>query len=108
MIYGSMRHGYDGRKIKRKKQKGEVYGKYTPPPFKPITATASTSYADLRLAEAGKYRSVDVKAGDGICAKPDKKQYTGTLVKGISTMHKSNAVPIINEQEAKEHASMRR
>jgi len=30
------------------------------------------------------------------------------LVKGISTMHKSNAVPIINEEQAKEHANMRR
>lgn len=41
-------------------------------------------------------------------AKPEKKEYTGTLIKGISTMHKSNAVPIINDQQAKEHANMRR
>ena len=26
--------------------------------------------------------------------------YTGTLVKGIATMHKSNAVPVINKEEA--------
>lgn len=108
MIYGSIRHDYNGRKIKRKKAKGVVYGKYKTPPFKPITSTAGPSYADIRMAEARKYRSVDVKVSDGICAKPNKKEYTGSLVKGVSTMHKSNAVPIIDESEAKEHASMRR
>ena len=35
-------------------------------------------------------------------------KYTGTLIKGIATMHKSNAVPIINDQEAKDIAKMRR
>lgn len=108
MKYYSTSHDYSGRKIKKRKPKGVVYGKYTPPPFKPISSAASPSFADIRLAEARQYKSVDVKATDGICAKPDKKQYTGTLVKGISTMHKSNAVPILNEKEAKEHASMRR
>jgi hypothetical protein len=34
--------------------------------------------------------------------------YTGTLVKGIGTMHKSNAVPVINEEEMKDLARMRR
>jgi len=44
----------------------------------------------------------------GSCARIEPMKYTGTLVKGISTMHKSNAVPIIDEREAKEHANMRR
>lgn len=35
-------------------------------------------------------------------------QYTGTLIKGIGTMHKSNAVPVIDEQQMKDLASMRR
>jgi hypothetical protein len=108
MIYGSIKHGYNGRKIKKRAVKGEVYGKYTTPSFKPLTAAAVPTYADIRMAESDRYRSVNVKVSDGICSKSDKKQYTGTLVKGISTMHKSNAVPIINEQEAKDHASMRR
>lgn len=34
--------------------------------------------------------------------------YTGTLVKGIATMHKSNAVPIISDEQAIEVARMRR
>jgi hypothetical protein len=35
-------------------------------------------------------------------------QYTGTKVKGIGTMHKSNAVPIFTEDEAVDIAHMRR
>ena len=35
-------------------------------------------------------------------------QYTGTKVKGIGTMHKSNAVPIFTDDEAKDIAHMRR
>ena len=35
-------------------------------------------------------------------------QYTGTKVKGIGTMHKSNAVPIFSDEEAVEISRMRR
>ena len=34
--------------------------------------------------------------------------YTGTKVKGIATMHKSNAVPVFSDEEAVEIARMRR
>jgi hypothetical protein len=34
--------------------------------------------------------------------------YTGTKVKGIGTMHKSNAVPIFSDEEAQDIARMRR
>ena len=34
--------------------------------------------------------------------------YTGTLVKGIATMHKSNAVPVIDEEQMKDISRMRR
>ena len=40
--------------------------------------------------------------------KHERNEYTGTLVKGIATMHKSNAVPIINDDEAKDISRMRR
>jgi hypothetical protein len=36
------------------------------------------------------------------------KVYTGTKVKGIGTMHKSNAVPIFSDEEAQDIARMRR
>ena len=35
-------------------------------------------------------------------------KYTGTKILGIGTMHKSNAVPIFNDDEAKSISSMRR
>ena len=38
----------------------------------------------------------------------DKKEYTGDLIKGIATMHKSNAVPVINQEEAESISKMRR
>lgn len=39
---------------------------------------------------------------------PVHKVYTGTKVLGIATMHKSNAVPVFAEEEAKEISRMRR
>ena len=43
-----------------------------------------------------------------VAAKQEPKQYTGTLIKGIGTMHKSNAIPVIDEQQMKDLANMRR
>lgn len=37
-----------------------------------------------------------------------ENKYTGTLVKGIATMHKSNAVPVISKEDAIDIANMRR
>jgi len=42
------------------------------------------------------------------CGKQQERQYTGELISGVATMHKSNAVPVINQQQAQDLASMRR
>ena len=42
------------------------------------------------------------------CTKVKDNTYTGTKVKGIGTMHKSNGVPIFSDDEAKDISSMRR
>jgi hypothetical protein len=42
------------------------------------------------------------------CTKSADKTYTGTKVKGIGTMHKSNAVPIFSDEEAIDISKMRR
>ena len=42
------------------------------------------------------------------CVKHQDQEYTGTKVKGIGTMHKSNAVPIFSDDEAKDISKMRR
>ncbi len=42
------------------------------------------------------------------CVKHADQEYTGTKVKGIGTMHKSNAVPIFSDDEARDISKMRR
>lgn len=42
------------------------------------------------------------------CTKPADKVYTGDAIVGISTMHKSNAVPVFNKQAAIDISKMRR
>lgn len=96
MIHGSMRHYASGRKKKYNawstKKREYEFKDYTPEqPYRRETPV---------------YKSLD--SGIGSTEKKERMNYTGTLVKGISTMHKSNAVPIIDEQEAKDHANMRR
>jgi hypothetical protein len=44
----------------------------------------------------------------GPCALKPNPVYTGDKVKGIGTMHKSNAVPIFSDEEAVAIATMRR
>jgi len=46
--------------------------------------------------------------GTGNAALAPTKVYTGTKVKGIATMHKSNAVPVFSDEEAIAISSMRR
>lgn len=100
MIHGDMRRLPNGRK---KKYNAWSTRKNTPSEF--VEYTPDYSYTRGRTDHI---QSKNTKTtGKETCKVPDKC-YTGTVVKGISTMHKSNAVPIINEAEAKEHASMRR
>jgi hypothetical protein len=44
----------------------------------------------------------------GAVTSKSTQQYTGTAIVGISTLHKSNAVPVFSQQEAEEIAKMRR
>jgi hypothetical protein len=44
----------------------------------------------------------------GVATRPADKVYTGTKIKGIGTMHKSNAVPVFSDQEAIDISTMRR
>jgi hypothetical protein len=46
--------------------------------------------------------------GFAVCAKKLDNVYTGDNIVGIGTMHKSNAVPIFNDNQAKDLATMRR
>lgn len=79
---------------KRKKKAFTTYQPMTQTPYRRDTGPRIPSLNNgLDMAPA--FRKEPIK-------------YTGTLIKGIATMHKSNAVPIINDQEAKDIAKMRR
>jgi hypothetical protein len=58
------------------------------------------------IRETKKYNSVDTGVGNATKSTP--KVYTGDKILGIATMHKSNAVPVFNSEQAKDISSMRR
>lgn len=92
------------RKIGCKEKSLEEYITYRQGKFKPeLKGTPMPKYEVSNHRE--KYPS-----GDGIGTTYARKEnvYTGTLVTGIATMHKSNAVPVINQKQAIEIANMRR
>ena len=76
-----------------------------------VKNTAKTSSLPKLTVPAGretvKYPSIVTPGGS--CTKPVKGNvYTGTAMKGIGTLHKSNAVPIFSQEEAEDQAKMRR
>lgn len=78
---------------------GKIKPKQKFEPYQP-----QTSYR----REDPKYPSLVSTSGGGHGTKKESPKYTGTLIKGIATMHKSNAVPIMNQQEATEISRMAR
>lgn len=55
-----------------------------------------------------KFKSVDTGVQVANWNKKEKVTYTGDKMIGIGTLHKSNAVPVFNDSEAKDMAKMRR
>lgn len=72
---------------------------------RPLSETYSLKIPEGRNTTAH-IKSVDSGLGVATIAPP--KIYTGTKVKGIATMHKSNAVPVFSDEEAVDIAKMRR
>lgn len=70
----------------------------------PLTYTLS--------APPGRSSSTHIASRDtghtGAVRTKDIPQYTGTKILGIGTMHKSNAVPVFSDEEAKAISTMRR
>ena len=95
MVYGSIRHTTSGR-IKKKVQRR----------VKRVMRAVSVDSTEPYRRSTPEYPSSSDTVG--VAARVESPRYTGTLVKGIGTMHKSNAVPIINEEEMKDIARMRR
>jgi hypothetical protein len=78
----------------------------TPSPPAKTKGTLSVKLAPPPGRETAYIASRDT--GWVACVKPADKEYTGTKVKGIGTMHKSNAVPIFSDEEAVDISKMRR
>ena len=71
-------------------------------------ATLGSAYS-LKIPE-GRNTTAHIKSidtGGNATLKP-AKVYTGTKVKGIATMHKSNAVPVFSDEQAVDISRMRR
>ena len=93
MFYGSLNYTTSGRKRRRLSVK-----KNSPKAFVESTTNKPKTYADVRRETDIKYPSRDDSTGS--TPRQEPQQYTGTLVRGIATMHKSNAVPVTSDQQA--------
>jgi hypothetical protein len=93
---------------KKRKVKGVVAKKYNRnAAILGIEELPSLSYGPRVGADSA--RKVESLNSDKIFTeKRESLKYTGTLVKGIATMHKSNAVPVIDEEQMKDISRMRR
>lgn len=88
-----MRQYMRERQEQQYKKVDRTFKEYTQPDI--VRRDEGVEYKSLNSGEYNTFRNAD-------------KVYTGTLVKGIGTMHKSNAVPIISQEEAIDIATMRR
>lgn len=92
---------------RRKKHSASMRRTERKPEFRPMevrTGLVVRDGADHKSIPSRGVQNVSSNSG----ARKESPQYTGTLVKGISTLHKSNAVPVISKEEAIEHSQMRR
>lgn len=85
------------------------YIAYTQGKYKP---TIKGSDETLKVKESYRRTTPHIPSSNNIAGSAPRKEpnkYTGDLIVGIGTMHKSNAVPIMRgTNEAKEIANMRR
>ena len=74
-----------------------------------LNAPSLSSSYSLKIPE-GRNTTAHLKSVDtgGNATLKPPKVYTGTKVKGIATMHKSNAVPVFSDEEAQDISKMRR
>ena len=74
-----------------------------------MSAPSLSSTYSLKIPE-GRNTTAHIKSVDtgGKAVLKPSKVYTGTMVKGIATMHKSNAVPVFSDEQAVDISRMRR
>ena len=74
-----------------------------------MSAPSLSSSYSLKIPE-GRNTTAHIKSVDtgGNAVLKPSPVYTGTMVKGIATMHKSNAVPVFSDEQAVDISKMRR
>jgi hypothetical protein len=74
-----------------------------------LTAESLSKSYSLKIPE-GRNTTAHIKSVDtgGNAVLKPSPVYTGIKVKGIATMHKSNAVPVFSDEEAQDISKMRR
>ena len=81
------------------------FGRAPAPPPKP----AGTLKVTMRVPPGRETPAIpSLDTGWLPCTKSEDQAYTGTKVKGVGIMHKSNMVPIFSDEEAVEISRMRR
>lgn len=108
LIYTNTKYDFNG---KRRKQR-RVRAKRTTTPyssFKPLTSFVSP-LVEAQLKRQKQIKSLDITNFKDLShmKKKETEKYTGDELLGIATMHKSNAVPVSKNTDAKIFATMRR
>ena len=88
-------------------QKQKEWTKLSPTPSKKVTIKTEVSLSPRIPEGRDTTRHLPSRVTAGHSTAPIHKVYTGTKVKGIATMHKSNAVPVFSDEEAVEISRMR-
>lgn len=80
----------------RKKQKVKVKIKQGPPPLTTPPGRTTSNHLPSMVTPGGE------------ATQKQKPVYTGTAMKGVATMHKSNSVPVFSDDHLVDIAKMRR
>ena len=73
-----------------------------------LTAEPLKGHYSLAIPEGRSTAHIPSRDTGGNATLAPAKVYTGIKVKGIATMHKSNAVPVFSDEEAVDISRMRR
>ena len=93
---------------KKRKTKGVIAKKYKPSAqIMGVNELPRLQYSP-RMGSDNARNIQSLKTTASYTDRRESLMYTGTLVKGIATMHKSNAVPVIDEEQMKDISRMRR
>ena len=73
-----------------------------------LTAEPLAGHYSLTIPAGRSTNHIPSRDTGGNATLAEPKVYTGTKVKGIATMHKSNAVPVFSDEQAIDISKMRR